>query len=746
MLVSFIPDVHSQNLIKDFPGIPVIASYWFGYDSRDPHIYDSMKAMGVNIFIQGIDDPSNISSVKNKNMKLIAINNMNENWIQYYTDAKYSVWKTVGTLDNARYLQHDPLIMEVQTAGLNNYIRLKSAAACSGFHGTLIWSPFYNQELIHYVNSDDIQYRAEFNLKLENNFTHQDSTSFVDNPISNDTLCILQVTKSQQGSGYNIKPSIPIKQLFVKRSDFPELNQFKTFLLDYKLKDELTSSLPDTSQHPTNNGVILRTSGGYIQFKVIWTGNPNYLLSIDSIIISDQRGRDLKNPSSNALAEITKQVNNFPIPSTDILGWLGIDEPDSFDDYEPMRIVDSLINNLHPYQSVFYPIMGKWDGAYESRNNPWGTYMLSPWKEISKRLDINKINIIQDYYYLDYPYQSNTSSSDGKTPCSCIDFRAKNIDIAGELNYKQAYNLNHNFGVSLQCGCIHNAQAVERDIEPCELKYEANLAMLYGAKFLSLYTYFAERKVNDLSGTGTVHAIIDTWPDYSLHYTTKYYMFYDTLKPRLTGLFGKTIKSLIPVTQHVGSDGINITAPLPHHPFININLNNNQECLAYINPIKDVDPQNYYIDYGYFKDSTNDPSRKYFMIINRYYSAAICHEIGLSSLTGYTNWNLTNYSDTVSITIQAINGNSHFIDTIYVGDAGLYSVMPVVKYGGVIKYDETISGTNTLNAPMIIKSGSTLTVNGTYNINANITVEHGANLLVSPNGLLNTVPGISVIR
>jgi hypothetical protein len=196
----------------------------------------------------------------------------------------------------------------------------------------------------------------------------------------------------------------------------------------------------------------------------------------------------------------------------------------------------------------------------------------------------------------------------------------------------------------------------------------------------------------------------------------------------------------------VGSNGINLTYPLSHRPLININSENNQGYLSYINPVENVNPQFYYIDYGYFYDTTNDSSRKYFMILNRYYSGIIHHEIGLRSLIGYTNWNLTNYSDSVSITLQATNGESRFIDTIHVGDAGLYSIMPVIKYGGAIKYNETIFGTITLNAPMNIKSGITLTVNGTYNIKANINIEQGGNLLVSPAGHLNLAPGISISR
>jgi len=492
-VVSFVPVSIAQNLIKEFPGIPVLATYWFGYDNRGSGPYDSMKAMGVNFFIQGIDSIPNISSINTKSMKLVSINNAATNFIQYYTDAKYSVWNTVGLSGDTSYLQHDPTVMEQESSGSDSYIKLKGTAASAGFSGLLIWGPFYDQELKYYVDTGSVQYLAEFNLKLENNIPHQDSTLFVDNPFSSDVLCTLQITQSGQGSGFDLISTTIDSQLVVKRSDFTQLNQFKTFLLPYKLKDDP----PPPASYPFDkslyysinrtNGVIPRTSRRYIQFKVIWTGNRNYLLSIENVNVSDQRGRDLKLPSSGALGHMSAHINNWPTSSTNIAGWLGIDEPNSYDDYEPMRIVDSLVNSLRRNQNVLYPLMGKWDGVYESHNNPWGTYGLSPWTEMSKRLNVSQLNVCQDQYYFDYPYQASDR----------LDYREENIRIAGDLNYKQAYNLNHDFGVSLQCGAIHRKQAVERDPESWELKYSANLALLYGAKFLSLYSYFAQEKMND---------------------------------------------------------------------------------------------------------------------------------------------------------------------------------------------------------------------------------------------------------
>src|ERR1039457_2621138 len=117
--------------------------------------------------------------------------------------------------------------MEIDGSGINKFIKLKTNAANAGFSGPLIWGPFYDQELIHYINHDNIQYRAEFNFKLENNIPHQDSTSFIDNPLNTDTLCILQITLSAQGSGFDLVSTNIISQLIVRRNDFPVINKFK---------------------------------------------------------------------------------------------------------------------------------------------------------------------------------------------------------------------------------------------------------------------------------------------------------------------------------------------------------------------------------------------------------------------------------------------------------------------------------------------------------------------------------------
>ena len=71
-----------------------------------------------------------------------------------------------------------------------------------------------------------------------------------------------------------------------------------------------------------------------------------------------------------------------------------------------------------------------------------------------------------------------------------------NINVITELNYKKAYELDNKFGISIQCGEVLNTQAFQRDIEPVELLYNTNLALMYGAKYLSLYSYMAQRSID----------------------------------------------------------------------------------------------------------------------------------------------------------------------------------------------------------------------------------------------------------
>jgi hypothetical protein len=83
-----------------------------------------------------------------------------------------------------------------------------------------------------------------------------------------------------------------------------------------------------------------------------------------------------------------------------------------------------------------------------------------------------------------------------------------------------------------------------------------------------------------------------------------------------------------------------------------------------------------------------------------------------------------------------INSTYNLNQTLPAGEGRLYQVVPVTKYGGEIKYNETISGTNSLLNTMNIEPGATLTINGTYNIYANINVYPGGHIVINPGAIL----------
>lgn len=564
----------AQNWIQNYDGIPVHTGLWWGWtDSTNyPGAIDSMRKI-VDIVTTDIgisdgesEDPSfQVNYLKQKGLKLLPVrsrtseNSQLYNWIQHYTDAKYCVWEAEGTPTTFgdATLEHNSSVMTEITEGDTTYLKLKETA--SGLSDTnLVWGPYYVQDIKYYATQDsitDVTYTATFRLKLEYNNGIPGKT---DNP--NDTVCVIQVTYSTPLGTQGLACTYIVKQDTLIRNELE--NYFKEFSLVYKLVDgdcdaSSSSEIPQqtTFQSSTRNDTLVpgpRSAREYVEFKVVWLGQPQYLLSIDNVTVSDQRGRELFGEDSIFHRnKIITQANSLDAYDTDslIVGWLGIDEPSSIDIFKPIKLVNEILeDNSQNTQPLWLPLMGRWDGVWRDQNDVHGTMGLSPWSEMKKR--IGNMNIWQDFYLYDYPCNENSTY-----PVCQGDWRSTNIWRMAELNYKQAYELNPNFGVSLQCGEVHNTQAYERNIGSHELLYNANLALMYGAKFLSLYSYFAQRNIDSCLSGWICHAIVDILPNGSLDYTSKYYTFKDTLSPRLKGLFGKTIKKLEPASlKFLGKD------------------------------------------------------------------------------------------------------------------------------------------------------------------------------------------------
>lgn len=708
-----------QNRINNSDHIPIHSTVWTGWLTAigAEGSIDSMAKAGVEILTPEFINDSLLQEFtrEGRGFTLLPgmsrVNNDTVDYINYYTNARYTEWEAEGTTDeiSEAELYYDNSIME----SFSTYIRLKKSAA--NYNGIeLIRGPYFMQFVyspmeIFKVKRDFYltKYRADYYLKLERNLD-------VPNNIHPDTpLCIIQVTQSIVDIPI-VDPKWPFKCTHIVAQDtitkgMFSLNEFQKFELNYDLKNSQCSlySDADTAYY---KGLLKRD---YIQYKVIWLGKPNYLLSIDKVIVSDNAGRDLKKLAPTTIAKLYAQDNsaaNSPFYSY-ITGWNGADEPHTIDQFKPMRIVNKILNSKSNYsRPVWYPLVGAWDGVWENSANPWGTYHLSQWKELKKRVD--PINVWQDSYFLDIPWKNNLPTYVDPYGCGCSDFRVANINICIK-NFKQAYELSPNFGASIQCGEISNWAASQRNITSNELLYETNLALLCGAKFISLYTYFAQdsisvnqsHSVKNGGEGGVEHAIVDfsiSSGIYNMIYTSKYFTLRDTISPRLKGLFGQTLRKLAPVEQFAGSNGISFGSNIRDY---------NPDGYSYIEDVSPINPSNneYGIDIGIFNEPL-DVEKKYFMVLNRYYSNENKYFIKLKNFNNYTNWQLTNYVDTTSVTLTAVNSKITFINTLNNGDANLYSLLPVLKYGGSLAYNDTIKENITLIDNLTIDSGKVIQI------------------------------------
>ena len=770
----FNPNIYSQQLvppdwIRQYEGIPIKAALHWDWVEDNPDAVIKMKDAGVNIIHTNIGKAlppeSQMHTIDTLGLVVIPVRSRKDfsspmlNWIQHYTDAKYSVWEAEGNPAYDANLEYDADVMEPKTSGDTlKYIKLKPDF--SGEHNIeLIKGPYYIQDVNYYASNNDtlkiVPYLASFRLMLEENPLYLDTVQVQ----GSEPICVIQVTQSYIANTtttpWQLGCEYPIEDRTLTRADFEELNRFYEFrldpdnpLFDYRLDSDSCQSAPasqEIDQYTFHSYLGYgepvpgpRTSRKYIQFKVIWLGKQQYLLSIDKVTVSDERGRELINPLSDAVARIDSQANSLNNYNADSLvtGWLGIDEPVSIDIFEPIKIVTQILDdNSQSKRPLWLPWMGRWDGAWnDSSPNNLGAMKLSPWLEFKKR--VGKGNIIQNVYMFDSPCRPD-SPQEHKICWTGEDYRSINIWRTAILNYKRAYDLDPYYGVSIQCGAVKNTQANQRNVARHEVLYNANLALMYGAKFLDLYTYFAQRSIDSVNSGLTYHGIVDHQGSITnTIYTDKYEMLRDTLSPRLKGLFGQTLKKLVPKADSLGINAMaNYDLNFEYLKRVNLNISPSGAIPSLV-------------DVGSFQ-LPDEPLDNYFMIINRWYSGQYYNKFKLDfhNLCPYTNWNLKNYVDNTEVTIisDEIGTANSDAYTILVGDALLFSIKPVAEYGGILLADETAGEGITLFDDMIIENGATLYVSGNYYSKANITVKSGGKITALANGKIIFDAGKGII-
>ncbi|MHC1738246.1 MAG: T9SS type A sorting domain-containing protein [Ignavibacteriaceae bacterium] len=710
------------HYFSKYNGIPIIAHT--NLSAEELILKDSslsrMRELGIyGIYATDIDT-SKYASIINYGLKLfpLQIGLPGRSWVTYYTEGKYSIWEAEGK-GNGEYgdtqIDYNDGLAELITNGI---ITKDSAEA-----GDLFDGPYTNQCATYSSidNGGAIYYSTDFKLKLISNVN-------IDTLInrSNDIICSLRVVGSNPENLSDIKDVD--EPLIVRVGDFISNHQlidsFKTVTFGpYTLTNQFREV---DYRHPINEeGETIQYTTEFMRYKVMWSGLSYARLAVDKIINYDERGEELFSYGYAAI-RIKNLVNCFK-DTASVLGWFGYNEP-GYDSYLCFRKVNEIIHEVAPDLDVFTTFTAGCRGRFTWRTDVFaGVNSLSnyPGYEFFKKSGLKYVSI--NLYNFNYPYMPTHGS----------DYYLKNIKYVSDSNLVKFVSRGVPISYSTQSGrfykweestCINN---MNNFINPsfAQMNYHINLGLLYGAKELTLDPVFS--KETQVRGCG-VRMYRDGLIDYDLSGTPLTDLgidFKNTIKPRLSGLFGKTLRKLNRAEQTTG-----------------INLRTGNYDDNYIDTVRTNagGSDTSVVDIGLFSDSSNS-DKKYFMLLSRWYNTNSANRYTFLFKT-YRNWAIYDYIDSLSRgSLINSNNKGYFEDTISTGDARLYRIYPVVKYGGEINHDETVTSETLTENDLTINSGKTLTVVGTYDCYKNIIVNSGGKLDLRPGSTLNFYNGAKLI-
>ncbi|MHC1738248.1 MAG: NosD domain-containing protein [Ignavibacteriaceae bacterium] len=655
-------------------------------------------------------------------------------YLTRYTNAVYSVWlaggKGNGELGDVQ-IDYNPNLANLTHDGRG--IETKSNAEA----GHLFDGPYYYQSKEYKAYGGEISYTADFRMKIE----------LIGTPPSNyknDLVCTLQVVASRFVETFPSEPIIQhdtvVHQRLVYVSDF-ENSQTGNVLWNTWMKmstgQYFLTALNQEKQgyfgESLQTGSLFSTE--YMQYKVYWTGLPYLKLSIDTINIYDFNGRNLFN-TQLVRDQIIATVNYYK-DTNYVLGWHGIVEPASIDNYLCFRKVNEIIHEeINPNLDVFTSIAGAstsrytWRGIYKGVNH----ISIYPGYEFIKRSGLNYISI--NLYNYHYPFIPPPPFPPVTGFLSDPLYKEKNIKYVADSNLVKIVDANIPISYSSQSGRFYkwdnnliNSMAYSINPSFAQMNYHINLGLLFGAKELTLDPVFTlwDEEASQYYREGLIDYTSEGTPLTSLGE-----QFRDVIKPRLSGLMGQTMKTLNQAHQILGVD------------VLTNNLNNiNYRKLKYIN-CPTTGATICTTDVGFF--DSNEPWKNHFFIVNRHYSSESSLTIGLKDLYVYSNWTLSNLTDTAFTPINKDSGNeATFNEDIPPGDGKLYSLAPTVIYGGELTSDETIGTTTTLSGNLIVGPGITLTVNSVYNLYGDITIKSGGAIKTTGEGVINVYQGKRII-
>jgi len=741
IIISLTIKTRGQELIDNYPGIPII-SYSWELQWYSGSSYQHKKDAGITAITATMVNDTIFGYARTAGIKLLPYpgDSINAGYmVSKYTDAAYTIWEAEGNgnPENEATLERNDTLAAVYNDNGTYCIKTNYDSLSLSEEGVILWGPGYTQQ-DKYIFQDDTsatanirQYTATFRIKLKEVIPSGRPGNL------DSVVCKVRVYAKNDvgdtvtlGDNYITVRDLELNSWSLKSVQYSLNNLSPSYYTNYATGTESIQHLLGRKPYARYiNGRLFRSSTDEVKyaerifFEVTWRKINNYQILVDNILVYDQRGFNIKEypeEQQDLIDEINntnnygRNYNRLNVSGADydstVVGWMAIDEPPTIDNYEPVRYIDSIMNaESNGKRGLFLSVSGSWDGTYGGNGN--GPENAVIFEEMEKRMPLrfNTLNY--------YPFKSDTLS------LTYLKGEVNSNMIENNLISMRGKNPNYMFTVQVGRWMDENNQGLTTKLTKEQFLYLTNIGLLCGAKGICFDNYFNLRDTN-----GNIKA--DGLYDYESGIPENhYYTLRDTISPRMQGLFGKAIKNLNQESSQIDLD---------------LRISNYTD--EYIDSVKTngVGNDTVEVDIGIFSDSSNS-DKKYLMLLSRWYNTNSADRYTFQFKT-YRNWVIYDYIDSISRG-SSINTNNkgYFEDTISTGDARLYRIYPVVKYGGELNYDETVTLETLTENDLTINSGNTLTVVGTYDCYKNIVVNTGGRLDLRAGSTLNFYNGSKIV-
>jgi len=537
----FVKNNQSQVLTNK-EGIPMILFTQGPPDLLEDDVV-AMKNLGVDI-IHHTNVTNDMLEIFNYyNLKVMPYQMgsdiITNNYIYQYTGGHYTEWEAEGTPPDKGNVtleyKSDIGILDSEDGILG--IKTKLGA----LPGTLVNGPGYRQDgHRRYHPEHPIFYNADFELKIK----PTNPTINLFDPIYKDIeVCKIAVVSheviSDKANGTISLSENPLKtyQETLTIEDFTDYAYHPHTISDIDWRTGGVSPLTKNTYWKEE----IEYEGQYVEFIIDWAGSDLLQLYVDKITVSDRLGKELKDPSSVARANLLDEYNALSNKEA-IEIYFSIDEPTSIDNYEPYRMVDNLVQEIsNNTKRIITSLNTGYNGKYGPTELPFGSYQYYVGEEFWKRA--KPLFLWLNAYPFHYYWKPNEHPN----------WREENIGFQIQ-KIKNVSENDSNWGQDIQCtmwidvtkddnGICHlDTLLISPTVEM--MAYSTNLALLFGAEKIGFYEYFS------LFNDSCNHAQVSDGLVYENGVpNARYDKIKNDIAPALNGLFGKTLKNAIPIKQ-----------------------------------------------------------------------------------------------------------------------------------------------------------------------------------------------------